>query len=155
MSEKSQSQKPSHQSPVTKYYLYLDTSEPEATIAVYECSSLRGSEADVAISLIKEEKWQAHRELANTLLKKYSDILKNMRIDQKDLAGICVFKGPGSFTGLRIGISFANGLAYGLKIPIYGTSKQGELDLSKPEKIIVPEYGSEPKITKSKKEHLK
>lgn len=127
-----------------KYYLYLDTSEPEATIAVYDGEDL-----------IKEEKWQGHRELADTLSGKYMKIIKSAGIQQKDLAGICVFKGPGSFTGLRIGISFSNGLAYGLKIPIYGTSKKCQIDLSKPEKIIVPEYGAEAKITKPKKEHLK
>ena len=126
------------------YILYLDTSEPEAIIAIYDGDKL-----------IQEEKWQGHRELADTLSGKYQEILKASNIGQKDLVGICVFKGPGSFTGLRIGISFANGLAYGLKIPIYGTSKQVELDLSKPENVIVPEYGSDPKITKPKKEHLK
>lgn len=119
------------------YILYLDTSEPDATIAIYNGNNL-----------IKEEKWQGHRELADTLSGKYQEVLKNTELGQEDLKGICVFKGPGSFTGLRIGISFANGLAYGLKIPIYGTKKQNQIDLLEPEKIIVPEYGSEPKITK-------
>lgn len=37
-----------------------------------------------------------------------------------DLNAISMSKGPGSFTGLRIGISMGKGLAYGLNIPIIG-----------------------------------
>lgn len=122
------------------FILYLDTSEPVAVIAIYSGKKL-----------VKEEKWHGHRELAASLSKKYLNILKDVGISQDDLEGICVFKGPGSFTGLRIGISFANGLAYGLKIPIYGTLKRSKLDLSKPEEVIVPEYGAPAKITKPKK----
>jgi tRNA threonylcarbamoyladenosine biosynthesis protein TsaB len=120
--------------------LYLDTSEPTATLAIF-----------AAGEKIAEQKWEAPRELSKTLNQRYSHILKNVRMSGEDLAGICVFVGPGSFTGLRIGISFANGLAYALGIPIYGTKKQGELDLENPQKTIVPFYGAEPKITKPKK----
>jgi tRNA threonylcarbamoyladenosine biosynthesis protein TsaB len=117
--------------------LYLDTSEPTATLAIFE-----GEEK------LAEVKWEAPRELSKTLSQQYSHILLDVGMSGEDLAGICVFAGPGSFTGLRIGISFANALAYALGIPIYATQKQGEIDLTKPEKTIIPFYGSEPKITK-------
>lgn len=53
-------------------------------------------------------------------------ILKNNGITLKDLDGIEVNTGPGSFTGIRVGISVGNTFAYVLKIPING-KKVGEL----------------------------
>lgn len=122
-----------------KYLLYLDTSESEANLAVYMNNEK-----------IADVRWEAGRELSKTLSKKYTEILKKSKISQNEIAGICVFSGPGSFTGLRIGISFANALAYGLSIPIYETKKRGELITKKAKKIIVPFYGSPPRITKPK-----
>jgi tRNA threonylcarbamoyladenosine biosynthesis protein TsaB len=130
----------SAKSPLNNYYLYLDTSEPQAVLGVYKEEEM-----------IKEIKWEAHRELSRTLSGKYQEILKKAKVKQEDLTGICVFSGPGSFTGLRIGISFANALAYGLGIPIYETRKKNILNTKNPKKIIVPFYGSPPKITKPRK----
>ncbi len=41
------------------------------------------------------------------------------------IAGVAVATGPGSFTGLRVGVSFGLGLAMGLKIPIFPLSTLG------------------------------
>lgn len=45
-------------------------------------------------------------------------IMENSNISFKDLSGIAISAGPGSFTGLRIGYSLAKGLAHSLKIPM-------------------------------------
>lgn len=130
----------SAKSQLNRPILYLDTSEPEAVIAIFDNEKI-----------VSEEKWLAGRELSATLSQKHSDILAKLGMSVSDLVGICVFVGPGSFTGLRIGISFANALAFALNIPIYETKIKEELNSNNPKKIALPFYGSEPKITKPKK----
>ena len=46
------------------------------------------------------------------------EVLKEVQISKKELDFIAFSSGPGSFTGLRIGCSVAQGLGYGLNIPI-------------------------------------
>ncbi|MDB4655242.1 tRNA (adenosine(37)-N6)-threonylcarbamoyltransferase complex dimerization subunit type 1 TsaB [Flavobacteriales bacterium] len=46
------------------------------------------------------------------------EALKEAGLKPSDLDAICVTKGPGSYTGLRIGVSAAKGLCYGLEIPL-------------------------------------
>lgn len=55
---------------------------------------------------------------AENLHKFIDECLKEAKVSPKELDAIVVSKGPGSYTGLRIGVSAAKGLAYGLDIPI-------------------------------------
>lgn len=57
-----------------------------------------------------------------------SKVLKDKKITLNDLTGMQVNTGPGSFTGLRVGISIANAFSYLLKIPVNG-KKVGEIEL--------------------------
>jgi len=50
-----------------------------------------------------------------------SDILKEAGIKAGNLEAVAVSKGPGSYTGLRIGVSAAKGIAYAASIPLIGT----------------------------------
>ncbi|KKL06136.1 hypothetical protein LCGC14_2599040 [marine sediment metagenome] len=54
------------------------------------------------------------------LMSAIDKMLKDASLTIKDLNGIAVSLGPGSFTGLRIGIATAKGLAQGLNIPVVG-----------------------------------
>jgi tRNA threonylcarbamoyl adenosine modification protein YeaZ len=53
-------------------------------------------------------------------LENIKKLLEKISKDKKDLEGIFVISGPGSYTALRVGIVVANALAFSLNIPIYG-----------------------------------
>lgn len=50
------------------------------------------------------------------------DILKKNNLKVKDLSAVAISMGPGSYTGLRIGVSAAKGLCYGSSIPLIALS---------------------------------
>ena len=50
------------------------------------------------------------------------DIIKKAKISFKEIKGVILSKGPGSYTGLRIGTSTAKGLCYSLDIPLISVS---------------------------------
>lgn len=59
---------------------------------------------------------------SQTLLPMAENMLKCAEIDMKSLECIAVTAGPGSFTGIRIGVSAVKGLAFALNIPCMGVS---------------------------------
>ena len=98
--------------------------------------------------------WQAGRTLARGLLK----FLEEKTGDLHNISGIGVMKGPGSFTGLRIGLTVANTLADSLSIPIAGATGEDwqetalkKLRTGENEKIVMPEYGAAAHITTPRK----
>lgn len=107
---------------------------------------------------VDDIKWEAYRTLADTIHLRIKNLLKANKMDWQNIDGLVCFKGPGSFTGLRIGISVANALSYSLDCPI--VSQAGNkwqisgikrlLD-GENEIVALPEYGAEAKITKPKK----
>lgn len=127
--------------------LAIRTDKPEAEIYLYD-----GQQK------LAETKWQAHLKLAETLNAKINEILSQSSISYGQLDGIAVFKGPGSFTGLRIGMSVANALAYSQAIPIIAKAGEDWLDAAidslhrgHNDKISVPEYGAPARTTKPRK----
>jgi tRNA threonylcarbamoyl adenosine modification protein YeaZ len=66
--------------------------------------------------------WTAGYRHGETLLPSIGRFLGEQNIRRSRLTGIVVGTGPGAFTGLRVGIATAKGLAHGLGIPLVGAS---------------------------------
>lgn len=74
-------------------------------------------ESDGVISLRESNDSKSHASLLTVYI---GEVLKEYSLNVSDLQAIAVSKGPGSYTGLRIGVSAAKGLAYGGSIPLLG-----------------------------------
>jgi tRNA threonylcarbamoyladenosine biosynthesis protein TsaB len=91
--------------------LAIDTSTDTASIAL----SSQGE-------IIAELTWHAGQNHTTQLVPNLICILEQTKLNLKDVNGVIVAKGPGSFNGLRVGMSFAKGLALSLNIPLVGIS---------------------------------
>lgn len=69
------------------------------------------------ISVKESAEGRSHASLLTVFI---ADILKEGGIKASDLEAVAVSKGPGSYTGLRIGVSAAKGIAYAASIPLVG-----------------------------------
>jgi len=87
----------------------LETATNICSVAL--CNSSR------VISLRESNDTKSHAAMLTLFIE---DILKENGIRAKDLDAIAVSKGPGSYTGLRIGVSVAKGIAYAASIPLVG-----------------------------------
>ena len=59
---------------------------------------------------------------SQTLMVMAEDLLKTCNLTAKDVEAVAVAAGPGSFTGVRIGVAAAKGFAWGGELPCYGVS---------------------------------
>jgi tRNA threonylcarbamoyladenosine biosynthesis protein TsaB len=105
-----------------------------------------------------DDTWQADRELAKGLLGYLQEQLVQNGKTFADIAGLGAFMGPGSFTGLRIGLTVLNTMADAEGMPIVGARGDGwqqqvldKLQAGEDDRIILPFYGSEATITKPRK----
>lgn len=108
--------------------------------------------------VVKSKEWEAGRQLSVQLPAAIDEILEQSDSSYAGLSGLIIYEGPGSFTGLRIGITIANTIAHELNIPIVGSTgdtwlEDGveKLKTAKPGIIVMPVYGGEANITKQKK----
>jgi tRNA threonylcarbamoyladenosine biosynthesis protein TsaB len=127
--------------------LSIRTDKPEAEIGLFDGHTKLACEA-----------WQAHRQLAEMIHAKIDALLQSQNKAWPDVQGIVCFKGPGSFTGLRIGLTVANALSQSLSIPVI--TGQGDAWIQDGinrllkdgnEHIALPEYGSPARTTAPRK----
>jgi len=102
--------------------------------------------------------WEAGRGLSKGLLEFLDKEIEFQEKTWKDVTGLVVYRGPGSFTGLRIGITVMNTLAHANGWPIVGVTGDSwrqdgvaRLEASENDEIVIPEYGGEANITKPRK----
>jgi tRNA threonylcarbamoyladenosine biosynthesis protein TsaB len=91
--------------------LAIDTSTETAGIAL-------SSESEVIVELT----WHAGQNHTAEVLPRIVWLLDQAKLNINDINSVIVAKGPGSFNGLRIGMSLAKGLALALNIPLVGIS---------------------------------
>jgi len=125
----------------------IRTDKPEAELGLYKDG--------VKLAYLV---WPAHTELSATLHHKLQDLLVSQDKALQDVEGIICFKGPGSFTGLRIGLTVGNALAYGLGIPIVASGGQDWIEVGndrlargEQDDLALPEYGSPAHVTLPKR----
>ena len=95
-----------------KLILHIESATKACSVAISrgeECIAFK-EEVDINYS---------HAEKLNLFVE---EVLAEAGLELKDLDAVAVSKGPGSFTGLRIGVAVAKGYAYALSIPMIATS---------------------------------
>lgn len=91
--------------------LAIDTSTDTASLALVQDSQV-----------LAELTWRCEQNHSVELLPRLADLLGRSKSSLQSINCIIVAKGPGSFNGLRVGVSTAKGLAFSLGIPIIGIS---------------------------------
>ncbi len=138
--------------------LVIDTASSQAFIGLWDGKWLAKNSFEGG----RELNSKIILELEKTL--RHSQECRNVSdVEFSQMKGIIVNAGPGSFTGLRIGISIANTMAHELDIPIMGVKEpkdvedllQKGLSMLKSrgvtfDGVVTPFYGSEPHITEPK-----
>jgi len=89
------------------YLLNIETSTDVCSVGL--------SHGDVIESIIEDSNTRAHASVITVYIQ---DLLREAGLKTSDLDGIVLSEGPGSYTSLRVGMSVAKGLCFGLGIPL-------------------------------------
>jgi tRNA threonylcarbamoyladenosine biosynthesis protein TsaB len=97
-------------------------------ILAIDTSSNKNSIAIFWPNVIEVEKiWESNLTQSQELLPTINDLLKENKIDLSQILAIAVNLGPGSYTGLRVGIAVANSLAFSLNVPVIGQEELNKI----------------------------
>ena len=112
------------------YILNIETSTKNCSVSVSKSGQL------VAIKELNNGNY-SHAEVLHPFI---NDVIEHANIKFEDLNAIAVSKGPGSYTGLRIGVSAAKGLCFALGIPLISINTLQSLasSISIKEGVVIP-----------------
>ncbi len=103
--------------------LAIDTATHYASVALHDGSRL-----------LAEHTWLANQAHTRSLLPTVQNLLKEALVGMESLTAVAVALGPGSFNGLRVGLSSAKGLAIARGLPLAGASTL---------ELLAAEYGGD------------
>ena len=90
------------------YILNIETSTTNCSVSLSENGHLIGLKEDNSLQYSHAERLHVY----------IDELLQTANVSKTQIAAVGISKGPGSYTGLRIGVSAAKGLCYALKIPL-------------------------------------
>jgi tRNA threonylcarbamoyladenosine biosynthesis protein TsaB len=101
--------------------LAIDTATRFISIALYD-----------GIEILTESTWQSLNQHTEQLAPAVYEMMERGEYEMSNLTALAVSTGPGSYTGLRIGIALAKGFATALKVPLVGVTTLDTLAASQP-----------------------
>ena len=104
---------------MSAYILNIETSTKACSVAIHKNGNLIALKESVTENFSHSEK----------LLVFVEELIENSQLKLVDISAIAVSMGPGSYTGLRIGVATAKGLCYGLNIPLISISTLKSMSL--------------------------
>ena len=99
--------------------LAFESSAKPVSVAVYDAPDANSNAGFKLLGQYYQNTGLSH---SRTLMSMTDSLLINLGIKPVDIGLVAVANGPGSFTGVRIGVSAAKGFAFGLDIPVCGVS---------------------------------
>jgi tRNA threonylcarbamoyladenosine biosynthesis protein TsaB len=109
--------------------LSIDTSLEDASVCIAEDSEI--------LTMETNNRQMDHASWIHTAI---SMMLNGLKIEGKSLSAVAVTSGPGSYTGLRVGMATAKGLCYALQIPLI-TETTLKLTALRVKKELLPQFG--------------
>ncbi len=101
--------------------LALDTATKIMGLAIYDSKRL-----------IAEQMWKANHNQTERLAHTIRDLLHHHHLRMADFTAVAVAVGPGSYAGVRIGVSMGKGLALAQSLPLIGMTTLDILAMSQP-----------------------
>jgi tRNA threonylcarbamoyl adenosine modification protein YeaZ len=130
-----------------KFVLYIDTANYICEIALFG----NGSEE------VASKHWESNQNETELLLTDIDQMLKGSGVDKSSIKAVAINPGPGPYTGLRVGVSSANALAFALNVPAITLKNPKDVSELMNKLIpaeftspVIPIYNHPPRITEKK-----